>query len=202
MKIAEHLEKAEKILSTPTSKLAFILGAVLVVGSFCDYDMANGFGVHGTPHGIMFGVGGLFVVGSILVYYVPERRFRKSLNYRKGVSIKRGDLTITVKEGEIQSICDISRTTAIVLPIASNFDVECVSDARGALGAFFLKHFPDRLATATGCFKRTLASAGVVCDSAGAYPPGTTILLPAEYQKPAKILISASTIETPNDGIS
>lgn len=201
--IKDTLADMKAVVLAPLTNILCCSGVLLLLGSFIDYDKTQGLSLHGNPHWAMvvFGLV-LVVIGVILFLLTSEARgIRNRLNYDKGVEIKRGDLRIIIKTGEIQAIHDATRNAAIVLPANTTFVDGCATDARTAMGAFFTTHFPGDVGQLPSLLRKILDTAGIGTEESGQYKAGTTVMLPDSFAKPARILVTASTIRTPGAGI-
>ena len=204
MKWSEILADAKAILLAPVTNVLCVAGVVLIVISFLDYDKTGGLALHGQIHQGPGIVGLILVVIGSLLYFLTNRSHARNvcLDYGKGVEIKRGNLIIRIQTGEIQSISNSTRNAVIVLPANTTFVDNCATDKRTAMGAFFLEGFPENVATLPALFAGILSSRGLHPDASGQYMAGTTILLPEDYAKPAKVAITASTFRTAGAGMT
>lgn len=201
--IKEVLSDAKAILLAPVTNILCIAGVLLLIISFADYDKLNGLTLHGQMHTGTTITGLLLVlIGALLLYRTSRTHASVHLNYEKGVEIKRASLTIRIQKGEIQSIPTSNKNTAIVLPANTAFVDDCATDKRTAMGAFFLEHFPDKVAALPSIFLEVLSANGAQADKDGQYHAGTTIMLPETFAKPAKVVITASTIRKSGAGIA
>jgi len=91
--------------------------------------------------------------------------------------------------------------SAIVLPANTTFIDDCAADKRSAMGAFFGAHFPKDIATLPEVIRKTLDGCGIVRNAAGQYEPGTTVVLPDAFARPATLLVTASTARTQGVGL-
>jgi hypothetical protein len=89
-----------------------------------------------------------------------------------------------------------------VLPANTTFIDSCASDARSAMGAYFTDHFPEEVGQLPSKLRKFLDTIGIQAGENGQYPPGTTVMLPDVFARPARIIITASTIRTPGSGIT
>lgn len=201
--IKESLADAKAILTAPVTNILCVAGIALVSISFVDYDKTTGLTIHGQIHTgtIIIGLA-LVLIGALLFYLTNNPHAVKHLDYNKGVEIKRANLTIRVQTGEIQSVTASTRNTAIVLPANTTFVDDCATDKRTAMGAFFLERFPEKVTTLPALFLDILATKGIHADKDGQFVAGATIVLPDAFAKPAKIIITASTIRKNGAGIT
>jgi len=121
---------------------------------------------------------------------------------KKGISFSFNGLSIVLRTGKIQEIPKLSKNSAVVLPANTTFIDDCITDPKSALGAFFLKFYPDKIPTRVSeDIEKELRKQHYKKDKNESYPPGTTIILPKEYDTPAKCIITASTIRKEKVGI-
>jgi hypothetical protein len=201
--IKDALADIKVVVLAPLMNILCAGGIFLLLGSFFDYDNTQGLSLHGNPHWIMVVFGLVLIVAAIIIFILTHDTggTRTRLDYDKGMEIKRDDLKIIIKKGEIQSIHDTTRNSAIVLPANTTFIDTCASDARSAMGAFFTTHFPEEIGQLPSELRKFLDSIGIQAENDAQYPTGTTVLLPDRFAKPARIIITASTIRTPGSGI-
>ena len=202
--IQDGLDNAKQFVLAPLSNILCVAGVLLLLSGFIEYDDTHSLTLHGTPSWPRFIVGAALIVLGLAVFVVVQREMllHQRLNYKKGVTIKKGELTILIKEQEIQNIFGATCNTAIILPCNTTFVDDCVADDRTALGAYCIKHFPEDVGSLPACFKSILDALEIKTHSDGQYSPGTTIRLPEKYERPAKIFLTASTIRTHANGVS
>lgn len=204
MKWQDILADAKAILLAPVTNVLCGAGVILIGISFLDYDKTNGLSLHGQVH-VGSAIAGtiLIIVGGLLFYRTNGARAKSlRLDYKKGVEIKRENLTIRIQAGEIQSIAGATRNAVIVLPANTTFVDDCATDKRTAMGAFFLDRFPEKVATLPALLSKLLAAHGLHPDENAQFPAGTTIILPDEFARPAKVVITASTMRMAGMGIT
>jgi hypothetical protein len=202
--IQDVLADAKAILLAPVTNVICVAGIVLIVIAFADYDKTNGLILHGQLH-VAPSIAGfvLILVGALLFYFTNGARTKNTrLDFVKGVEVRRGTLLIRIHVGEIQSIATTTGTTAIVLPSNTTFVDDCATDKRTAMGAFFLDRFPERAGTLPSIFSSILMNLGLKPDESGQFKIGTTIVLPDEFAKPAKIVITAATVRATGTGMT
>jgi len=201
--LKDMLSDAKAVLLAPFTNILCGGGILLLFGSFVDYNKVNGLSLQGNVHWTML-ASGLALVGAggvlfFLTQKMPETH--STLDYVKGVAIKRGELTIFIKTGEIQAIQETTRNSAIVLPANTTFVDDCAADRRTAMGAFFTERFPEEIGGLPALLKEVLDGKGIRPVEGGQYAPGTTVLLPDRFAKPARVVVTASTTRTPGVGI-
>jgi len=200
--LKDMLSDAKAILLAPLTSILCGGGVLLLCASFVDYDKTNGLSLHGSVHWAMLAAGfALIAVGGILFFLTHRVTGVRTLNYEKGVELKRGELTIFIKSGEVQTIQTTTRNSAIVLPANTSFVDDCATDRRTAMGAFFTERFPEEIGALPASLKGVLNANGIQPTENGQYLPGTTVLLPDKFAKPARIIVTASTTRTPEAGI-
>jgi hypothetical protein len=201
--VKDSLADAKSIVLAPITNLLCIAGILLVAAAFVDYDKLNGLVLHGQVHVGPAAAGlVLILVGAILFYRTNGvRRKAVRLDHTKCIEIKRGKLTIRIQIGEIQAISSASQTSAIILPANTTFVDDCATDKRTAMGAFFLGRFPEMVATLPTVFEKELAALGLNADAHGQFVPGTTIILPEAFAKPAKVVVTAATTRMAGAGM-
>ncbi len=197
------LANAKAIVLAPLPSILCLGGILVLFVSFIDYDKTNGLSLHGNIHWAIFICGALLVIIGLVIFILTRGTagIRKWLNYDKGIEIKRDSLKFIIKSGEIQEIQDATKNAVIVLPANTTFVDSCATDARTAMGAFFTKHFPGEIGALPSLLKKVLDAAGIQAEGNGQYAAGTTVILPDSFAKPAKVVVTASTIRTPGTGI-
>ena len=198
------LADAKALISAPLSNILCVAGVVLVGISFADYDKVNGLSLHGQVYILPAISGFALILFGVILFYATNKTMtqRLKLDYDKGVEIKRGELKILIKASEIQKIENATRNSAIVLPANTTFIDDCATDKRTAMGAFFSEKFPEEIGNLPALFKEVLISSKVRSIGEGQYKPGTTIILPDRFAKPAKVIVTASTIRLSGAGIA
>ena len=196
------LANAKTVVMAPLTNILCVSGVLLLLGSFVDYDKTQGLSLHGNMHCAMAIFGFLLVASGLILFLLTHEtaRIRNRLNYDKGIELKRDNLKLIIKSGEIQAIQGATRNAAIVLPANSTFVDSCATDARTAMGAFFTEHFPGEVGALPSLLKKVMEATGIQVEETGQYAAGTTVMLPDSFAKPAKIVVTASTIRTPGTG--
>ena len=202
--LKDLLADAKAIILAPITNVICVSGVALIFISFLDYDKSNGLALHGQLHATPAIAGFVLVIVGVVLFYLTNRNKTKNvrLDYNKGVEINRLNLKIRIKSGEIQSVDTTNRNSAIVLPANTTFVDDCATDKRTALGAFFLNRFPEKIPVLPTLFTDILAAKGLFADKSGQFLAGTTIILPDDYAKPAKIIVTASTTRLSGTGIT
>lgn len=202
--VKEVLSSLKAIILAPVTNMLCLSGIVLIAISFLDYSKDKGLSLHGQIHIATATAGFILLLVGILLFYLMNRdsTSKACLDYNKGVEIKRGELIIRIKQGEIQSVVPETKNAVIVLPANTTFFDDCVTDKRTAMGAFFLERFPEKVTVLPSLINTILTEKGFRPDANGQFMTGTTIILPDEYAKPAKIIITASTSRIAGTGIT
>ncbi|MHB8104969.1 MAG: macro domain-containing protein [Dehalococcoidales bacterium] len=201
--IKEFFENIKSALYAPILNITLISGLVLVILSFMNLDGIDKISFTASPRWIMFIFGVVLVLGVLTLFIITreEVKINKKIKIKNGLTIKLNSTIVNLKIGKIQDITGMTSTDGIVLPANTTFVDDCITDKRSALGAFMLEHYPDKISEVTKTFLETLEKAGVVPDSEESYPPGTTIILPAPWNNPVNIIVTAATIRKVSVGI-
>lgn len=199
-----YLEDVRDIVNAPVVNIMLLFGFLCVVLSFLRLDGLKTFSLTGTPNWIMLAIGIILLFGSpvIFVFRREDRRINKKVTIEKGLSFSFNKLSVNLRSGEIQEIPELSKDSAVVVPANTTFIDDCITDQKSALGAFFLKFYPDKIPEIVSeDIEKELGKQGYQKDEDDSYPPGTTIILPEGYDTPAKCIITASTIRKEKVGI-
>jgi hypothetical protein len=201
--LRDIVEGVRGILYAPIINIILIIGFILIVLSFCEFDGISHFSLTHSPNWIMLIIGILLVMISFGTYVLTreDRRIDKKASIRKGISFSFDQLSVHLKEGKIQEVPQLSKDCAVVLPANTSFIDDCITDEKSALGAFFLKYHADKIPRAPQDFESQLKQLGYQRSENGAYPLSTTIILPQEYDTPAKTIITASSVRKETSGI-
>ena len=143
----------------------------------------------------------LFKIPFIKICKCLSKMFSRNSDLNKGITIKVGETTIRIALGDIAKVTITDSRRAIVLPVNTSFDDECITDKRSALGSFFLAHFPTEISNVSKKIKCALKNSDHQCKN-GTYPPGTTIVMPPPFDRPCTLLITASTTVGKGVGIT
>ncbi len=189
------------IVTAPIINIMLLFSFIAVVLSFCRFSKAEGFSFAPTPIWPLFIIGVLLLAASLLIFTRQDKRINKKVKIIDGISLLFENISVDLKVGKIQEITDTIKEVAFVLPANSTFIDDCITDPNSALGAFFLKHHGNKVSKVQEDIKQQLEKAGYQQSENGNYPLGTTIILPAEYDIPAKTIITASTIRKGISGI-
>ena len=201
--IKEVLGHLKGIINASVFNLMLLFGSLLVFGSFLGFDGLEHLSFTGQPKLAMLIIGSVLIVGSPLLYAFtgPSRQTGKKLTTKEGMHFSFNQITINLKIGRIQKIPGLTKNSAVVLPANTSFIDDCITDDKSALGAFFLEFFPEKISKVSGDIEQQLQKQGHQKDEDASYPPGTTIILPEEYNTPAKCIMTASTIRREKVGI-
>jgi O-acetyl-ADP-ribose deacetylase (regulator of RNase III) len=201
--LKDVLADAKAVLLAPVTNILCGAGVLLILAAFVEYDKTNGFTLHGKMSWAMAIIGAALAATGVVLFYLttkvsPERL---KLDYSNGVESKRTGFRIVIKSGEIQSIPNLTRNSAIVLPANTAFIDDCATDRRSAMGAFFGEHFPKEIAALPETLRNELNALGITPSASGQYEAGTTIVLPDSFARPAALVVTASTARTEGVGI-
>lgn len=116
--------------------------------------------------------------------------------------VKVGDSEIRLVKGNIQETTGLGRECAIMLPANTTFMDDCITDKNSALGAYFLENYPGRNEEALSAMQKELEARGYSRNHEGDYPPGATIMMPAPFDSPVKLIISGTTVRHREEGIN
>lgn len=202
--IKEILEHLKGIAYAPVINVMLLFGFLLVICSFLSFDGLGNISFTEQPKLIMLIIGGVLIIGSPLIYAFtrpPSERTGKKPTIKKGMSFSFNQFTINLKVGRIQEISGLNKNSAVVLPANTTFIDDCITDEKSALGAFFLKFYPQKISKVSEDIEQQLQNGGYKKDEHGSYAPGATIILPEEYNTPAKTIMTASTIRQERVGI-
>ena len=201
--VKEILGHLKGIVNTSVFNLMLLFGFLLVLGSFVGFDGLEHFSFTAQPKLTMLIIGSILLIGSptLYVYTKPSRQTIKKLTTTEGMRFSFNQTIINVKVGKIQEVSGLNKDAAVVLPANTSFIDDCIADGKSALGAFFLKFFPEKIPKVREDIEQQLLKQGHQKNEDASYPPGTTIILPEEYNTPAKCIITASTIRREKVGI-
>lgn len=199
-KITENLRQ---ILNAPIVNMLVLFGILLIVLSFFSFNGVKNITLTASPRWIMLIIGCVLTIVGLAIFILTreERRINKKAKIKDGLTIKLGQTSVKLSVGKIQEISGLDSTSAVALPANTTFIDDCITDANSALGAFFLKHYPNKVSKVTKDIEKRLQDLGHQKNENGLYSPGTTIILPTEYDTPAKTIITASTIRKEISGI-
>ena len=204
--ITKITENLKYIINAPIVNIMAISGVLLVVLSFCNFNLISGrfsFSLMSSPRWIMLIIGVVLLLGCFvwLVFAGEHRRINKKARIEDGLSLTLGRIATNVKIGKIQEVPGLNQSAVVALPANTSFIDDCITDKNSALGAFFLERYPGKTLEITQVIEDQLKNSGYQPTEDGTYAPGTTILLPSPYDTPARILITASTIRKEDTGI-
>ncbi len=192
------------IANAPIVNVMLLIGFLLIMGSFLELDGLKNISFAGQPKLAMLVIGIILIIGSPLMYAFtrpPSERTGKKPTIEEGMSFSFNQFTINLKVGRIQEISGLNKNSAVVLPANTTFVDDCITDEKSALGAFFLKFYPEKISKVSDNIEQQLHKQGYQKDEDDSYPPGATIVLPEEYNTPAKSIMTASTIRKERLGI-
>jgi len=111
------------------------------------------------------------------------------------------DSEIKLVKGNIQETNGLGRESVILLPANTTFMDDCITDKNSALGAYFMENYPGKNEQALTVMQKELELRGYSRNPNGDYSPGATILMPAPFDSPVKLLISGTTVRRKEEGI-
>lgn len=199
-----YLENIRYIVNAPVVNLMLLIGFLCFVLSFLKLDGLKAFSLTRTPNNlIMCIIGIILLLGSPVIFRFTRenRKINKKVTIEKGLSFSFNKLTVKLMMGEIQEISSLSKDSAVVLPVNTTFIDDCFNDDKSACGAYFLKFYRGKIPKIVKDIEKELKKQNLQKDENNSYPPGTTIILPSEYDTPAKCIITASTIRKERIGI-
>lgn len=202
--LLKNLENIRDILYAPVINILVIGGFLFIAISFFQLDIVNNtkhfhFPSLPVPHLLIIGLASI-VIG-LLFFYLTNGITLRRVNIAKGLFLRFKHIVINIRIGEIQTISQIDRSVGVVLPANTSFIDDCITDARSALGAFMIKHFPDKITAIQEEIVNQLNVSGYRKDADGVYPQGATIILPDPYKVPVNIIITGATIRKKGVGI-
>lgn len=202
--VKEILGHIKGIAYAPVVNVMLLFGFLLVICSFLSFDGLENISFTGQPKLVMLIIGGVLIIGSPLMYAFirpPSERTSKKPTIKEGMSFSFNQFTINLRVGRIQEISGLNKNSAVVLPANTTFIDDCITDEKSALGAFFLKYYPEKISKVSEDIEQQLQNRDYNKDEHGSYAPGATITLPDEYNTPAKTIMTASTIRRERVGI-
>lgn len=128
--------------------------------------------------------------------FSDDRGTGENASLTEGVSILLDRIEIVVLVGDIVDVGGASDRTAVVLPANTSFVDDCITDPRSAMGAFSLRHYPERLDE----LRQTIASQ-LPSSTGTSWPVGTTIVLPRDFDVGVRVLMTASAQRGTEKGI-
>lgn len=199
----EILGHIRGIANAPVINMILLFGFLLIICSFIQLNGWTSVSFAGSPKLAMLIPGIVLIIAGPVIFVLTreDRRINKNATIQKGFSLDFDQLSVNLKVGEIQNIAQLSKDSAVVLPANTSFVDDCITDQHSALGAFFLKHHPDKIAKAPQDFQNELQQSGYQQSQDGTYALGATIVLPQEYDTPAKTVITACTVRKEVSGI-
>lgn len=210
MSIKENILKIpgiiRDIVNAPFINILLITGVIFIVLSFCQIDIVkNELSFHFIfPPAAHFSIIGIsFVILSIIVFSLNGGVIIRKANIKRGISFKFKQIIINIKVGEIETLVSPDRSIGVVLPANTSFIDDCIIDSKSALGAFMLKHFPDKIAEIQNIIMKELETSGYKKNvEDNAYLPSTTIILPEPYNSMVNVIITAATVRKRGIGIN
>lgn len=201
--LKDMLKNIRDIVNAPVVNIMLLFGFLLFLFSFCKFDGIKNLSFPTGPNWVMLIIGIASLMGGTIVFKLTreDRKINKKANIESGIFFKFEQVLIKLKKGGIQEIPKLNQAAGVVLPANTTFIDDCITDTNSALGAFFLKYHADKISKVPQDIERQLERLGYQRNKNGTYPLGTTIILPEEYDTPAKTIITASTIRKEISGI-
>lgn len=201
--VKEVTENLRYIFNAPILNIAIGSGIILAFLSFLDFNGLKISALRENPRLLMFLLGIVLAIGGILslIFTSEDRKINKNIDLKKGVSLQFGQTKVHIRVGKIQEIIGLDKTSAVVLPANTTFIDDCITDKDSALGSFMLEHYPDKISEIKQTIEDALKASKIIKDSNNNYPSGSTIIMPAPYDNPFHILLTAATIRKERAGI-
>jgi hypothetical protein len=199
-KIKETVRLIEIFNEISPKKVFFLFGILFMASSFIQYNkewlFSNNFSC------IRLFIGTVFVLLSVILQICSEfEQVKEQRITTNGKIYKYNDTKIVLQIGNIEDRKLYSEKSIVVLPANTEFDDDCITDKKSALGSFFMSHYPDRLECAKMMFISTASQECKHSDDNG-YELGSTILLTEPFNNLTAVAISAVTTRRPHVGIS
>jgi len=196
--MSECLKTLSEAVRAPLEKLFLILGVVLVLLSFSHISRKDkwDFELIQSPNPWLLCIGiGLIAICIYCTLRTKIPRLSSVKGIPNGHRLKLSpSLTIDIVMGNIENIESIGPHGAFVLPSNTTLDDECINDTRSALGAFFQKHFPTGIEKIQQMITNEADNIMEQSkEAASEYVPGTTIFLDRPLGTQHKILVTAVT---------
>jgi hypothetical protein len=199
-KIKETVRLIEIFNEISPKRVLLLFGVLFIASSFIQYNkewsFSNDFSCVRLFIGLVFVL--LFIVLQICSEFEQVKGQRITT---KGKIYKYNDTNIVLQIGNIEDRNLYSDKSIVVLPANTEFDDDCITDKKSALGSFFINHYPDRLECAKRMFI-SIASQECKHSDENGYELGSTILLPEPFNSLTSVAISAVTTRRPHVGIS
>ncbi|GAG60896.1 unnamed protein product, partial [marine sediment metagenome] len=159
----EILGHIREIANAPVFNVMLLIGFLLIIGSFLEFDGLENISFTGQPKLAMLVIAIILIIGSPLMYAFarpPSERTGKKPTIEEGMSFSFNQFTINLKVGKIQEISGLNKNSAVVLPANTTFVDDCITDEKSALGSFFLKFYPDKISKVSEDIQRQLQKQG------------------------------------------
>jgi hypothetical protein len=194
------IDEGKKILGQTLERIphfVIFLGLLTIGFSFTTFDKVFHFPT-AKPNWIIFSVGiGFIILGIILHLAQLDKKTKKLKDKSK---LKFNSTILTIKIGDIQDENELTNDSAFVLPANTSFADDCVTDTKSALGAFFTKHYPDKIPTFTQNLQAILETKNMKPIEGIHYEPSTILILPDEYSIKSKVILMASSVRSTGSG--
>ncbi len=189
------------------TKLLATFGVLLICVSFCDLRLARdwwSFAFVSRPRLEMYASGWILIALAVAIFWWTRRmpRVDRSAKLGAGIRLPFAGVEVVIKTGRIEQLCDLDNRTAVVLPANTTFVDDCLIDKKSALGSYVLEHFTSQLDSLRTAIQKLLPSSTGDIGGQPAWSPGTTILLGAPFDHPARVLVTAATVRIPGSSIT
>jgi hypothetical protein len=199
-KIKETVRLIETFNEISLKRVCFFLGVLFMASSFIQYNKEWLFSNNFSWVRLFIGI--VFVLLSIVLQICSEfEQVKRQKITTKGKIYKYNDTKIVLQIGTIENRNLYSEKSIVVLPANTEFDDDCITDKKSALGSFFINHYPDRLECAKRMFI-SIASQECKHSEKNEYELGSIILLPEPFNSLTAVAIAAVTTRRPHKGIS
>jgi hypothetical protein len=113
---------------------------------------------------------------------------KQTAQFNKNMCLTFGNMEISFKIDDIQSITDSSHTSAFVLPITTDLSEDCITSQNCAAGAFIIKHHSQRLERLKKILtEKANSKENNYCDIE------SVIVLPDDFNIPGKVFLVATS---------
>jgi hypothetical protein len=199
-RIKETVRLIEIFNEISPKRMFLLFGVLFMASAFIQYKkewlFSNNFSYMRLFIGIVFVF--LFIILQICSEFEQVKGQKITTN---GKIYQYNDIDIVLQIGNIEDRNLYSEKSIVVLPANTEFDDDCITDKKSALGSFFMTHYPDRLKCAKMMFI-SIASQECKHSDDNEYELGSTILLTEPFNSLTAVAISAVTTRRPHVGIS
>lgn len=196
----ELIDEGKKILGQTLERIPhfmIFLGLLAIGFSFTTFEKGFHFPT-AKPNWIFFFVGIVFILLGLILHFIEFEKKTKKLKDKS--VLKFNSTTLTIKVGDIQDENELTNDSAFVLPANTSFADDCVTDTKSALGAFFNKHYPEKIPTFSQNLQTILKTKNIKPIEDIYYKPSTILILPEEYSIKSKVILIASSVRSTGSG--